>query len=308
MAPIGVQGVFHEAAEPAVATACADLGVPYTLSTASTTSIEDLAAAHGPSAPRWFQLYWPTSRDLTASLLRRARAAGFSALVVTLDTVTVSWRPMDLDAAYIPFATGTGNAVGFSDPVFRARFAEDNDGDAPEDSPILASRAWISEVFPGEHHTWEDLAHLRELWEGPIVLKGVLDPRDALAAADAGVDGIIVSNHGGRQLDGAVASLEMLPDIVDAVGHRMTVMFDSGIRTGADIVKALALGARAVFVGRPIVYGLGIAGHEGAKAVLAGLLADLDQTMGLAGVKSVADLQRSCLRRSNYGGDVKSNL
>lgn len=149
---------------------------------------------------------------------------------------------------------------------------------------------------------------LREHWDGPIVLKGILDVEDAKKAAEHGVDGIVVSNHGGRQLDGAVASLEVLPEIVDAVGDRMTVMFDSGVRTGADIVKALALGAKAVFVGRPAVYGLGIAGEEGAKAVLAGLLADLDQTMGLAGYGSVKDLSRRMLRKVNYGGDVKANL
>ncbi|KAF6813958.1 FMN-dependent dehydrogenase [Colletotrichum sojae] len=307
MAPIGVQGIFHEDKETGLASACAELRVPYTLSTAATSTIEEVAEASGDNH-RWFQLYWPTDDEITGSLLRRARASGYNVLVVTLDTVTMAWRPVDLDSAFLPFATGTGNAVGFSDPVFRKKFAAENDGDEVEENVISASRAWISQAFPGDHHTWEDLALLKKHWDGPIVLKGVLSVEDAKLAAQHGVSGIIVSNHGGRQLDGGVASLEMLPEIVEAVGDKITVMFDSGIRTGADIIKALALGAKAVFVGRPAIYGLGIAGKEGAKAVLAGLLADLDLTMGLSGFKSVSDLKPSILRQVRYGGDLKANL
>lgn len=324
MAPVGVQSAYHEDAEIGVASACAELGVPFIYSTASSTALEDVATAADAAfaassdtgtgrAPRWFQLYWPLSDELTASLLSRAVAAGCDALVVTLDTFTVSWRPLDLDAGYLPFATGTGNALGFSDPVFRRRFAADSGGDTPEDNPLAASRAWTSEVFSGDAHSWSDLATLRRLWAeaggaGPVLLKGVLSVDDAVLARRAGVDGIVVSNHGGRQLDGAVPALEVLPEIVDAVGADMAVLFDSGIRTGADVIKALALGARAVLVGRPVIYGLGIAGGEGAKAVLAGLLADLDQSMGLAGVQNVGELKRNILRRVQYGGDVKSSL
>jgi isopentenyl diphosphate isomerase/L-lactate dehydrogenase-like FMN-dependent dehydrogenase len=309
MAPIGVQGIFHPDGEKAVAQACAELDVPYTLSTASTTSIEDVAGASGPKAPRWFQLYWPVSEDITASLLGRAKKCGFNVLVVTLDTFTMGWRPLDLDRAHLPFATGTGNAVGFSDPVFRRKFESENDGERVEDNVILASRAWTSEIFPGDGRDWSHLEVLRRHWSGPILLKGILSVEDAKKAAETGlVDGIIVSNHGGRQLDGAVASLEVLPEIVDAVGHRLTVLFDSGIRTGADVMKALALGARAVFVGRPIIYGLGIAGKEGAKSVLAGLLADFDQSVGLGGFRSVKELGRHVLRKVSYGGDLKSNM
>ncbi|KAK3906840.1 FMN-dependent dehydrogenase [Staphylotrichum tortipilum] len=325
MAPVGVQAAYHPDGEKGVATACASLGVPFIYSTASTTPLEDVAAAadlslNPPSeesapapaaatAPRWFQLYWPLSDDLTASLLSRARATGCSVLVVTLDTFTMSWRPLDLDTGYLPFATGEGNALGFSDPVFRKTFAEQTDGDVVEDNVVMASRAWLGEVFSGHAHRWEDLATLRRLWgDGPIVLKGVLSVQDAEMAVACGMDGIVVSNHGGRQLDGAVPSLEMLPEIVDAVGDRITVLFDSGIRTGADVLKALALGAKAVLVGRPVIYGLGVAGSEGARHVLAGLLADVDQSMGLAGVQKVAELNRSILRKLNYGGDVKSSL
>ncbi|KXX79746.1 Lactate 2-monooxygenase [Madurella mycetomatis] len=296
MAPIGVQSAYHPSAEPGVATACASLGVPFIYSTAASTPIEDL--------------YWPLSDALTSSLLARARRAGCSVLVVTLDTFTMAWRPLDLDTGYLPFAVGEGNALGFSDGVFREQFAARHDGDAVEDNVLAASRMWAGEVFSGHAHRWEDLAALRRMWgeDGAIVLKGVLSVEDALMAARCGVDGIVVSNHGGRQLDGAVPSLEMLPEVVDAVGERLTVMFDSGVRTGADVIKALALGAKAVLVGRPVIYGLGIAGSEGARHVLAGLLADIDQSMGLAGVKSVGELNRSMLRRINYGGDVKSSL
>jgi isopentenyl diphosphate isomerase/L-lactate dehydrogenase-like FMN-dependent dehydrogenase len=317
MAPVGVQGAYHRGGEKGVATACASLGVPFVYSTAATTPLEDVAAAADLSinpassaaesdkpktptatgttaAPRWFQLYWPLDDAITASLLDRARAAGCDALVVTLDTFTMSWRPLDLDTGYLPFAKGEGNALGFSDPVFRKKFAEQSDGDAVEDNVMMASRAWLGEVFSGYAHRWEDLATLRRLWgDGPIVLKGVLSVQDAEMAVRYGMNGIVVSNHGGRQLDGAVPSLEMLPEIVDAVGDRLTVLFDSGIRTGADVLKALALGAKAVLVGRPVIYGLGAAGSEGARHVLAGLLADVDQSMGLAGVQKVAELNRA---------------
>ncbi|KAK4154030.1 FMN-dependent dehydrogenase [Chaetomidium leptoderma] len=331
MAPVGVQAAYHADGEKGVATACALLGVPYIYSTASTTPLEDVATAADlsisittttdskgstttppPTAPRWFQLYWPLDNALTASLLSRARAAGCDVLVVTLDTFTMSWRPRDLDAGYLPFATGEGNALGFSDAVFRQKFAEQFEGETVEDNVVLASRMWLGEVFSGHAHRWEDLATLRRLWGGDnggaIVLKGVLSVEDAEMAVRCGMDGIVVSNHGGRQLDGAVPSLEMLPEIVDAVGDRLTVLFDSGIRTGADVLKALALGAKGVLVGRPVIYGLGAAGSEGARHVLAGLLADVDQSMGLAGVQNVAELNRGILRRINYGGDVKSSL
>ncbi|KAK4682004.1 hypothetical protein QC764_112590 [Podospora pseudoanserina] len=266
-----------------------------------------------PKPSRWFQLYWPVDDDITASLLSRARVAGCEVLVVTLDTFTMAWRPLDLDTGFLPFAVGEGNALGFSDSVFRQKFSDkfstgENEAQV-EDNIIGASRYWVGEVFSGHAHKWEDLATLRKLWgDRPIVLKGVLSVEDAVLAARSGVDGIIVSNHGGRQLDGAVPSLEMLPEIVDAVGDRLTVMFDSGIRTGVDVLKALALGAKAVLVGRPVIYGLGIAGTEGAKHVLASLLADVDQSMGLLGVQTVGELNRSMLRKISYGGDVKTSL
>jgi len=308
MAPIGVQEVYHRDKEVGTAQACAELNVPFIMSTAATSSISEIAAAMGENSPRWFQLYWPTDDEITASILRTAWGAGFKVLVVTVDTATMSWRPADLDTAFIPFMKGQGNTVGFTDPVFRRKFAERNDGATPEDSPVLAARYWISEAFSGDSHPWEHIEVLKRHWDGPIVLKGIQHPDDAVLALQHGVDGIVVSNHGGRQVDGAVASLDMLPEIVEAVGDKMTVLYDSGIRTGADIVKALALGAKAVLVGRPVMYGLGIAGKEGAKHVLASLLADLDGTMSLAGIKSVADLNPAISRKISYSGDVKSCL
>lgn len=299
---------YHEDRELGVAAACAELGIPLTLSTASTSTIEEVAEASGDGAPRWFQLYWPLDDELTASILDRAKKNGYTVLVVTLDTFTMSWRPHDLDGGFLPFVKGQGVQIGFSDPVFRRKFAEASDGDTPEANPLLAAQVFIAEAFSGHAHSWEDLKLLRNHWDGPIVLKGILSAEDARLALKYGMDGVIVSNHGGRQLDGAVSSLEMLPEIVDAVGNQMTVLFDSGIRTGADIMKALCLGAKAVLVGRPVVYGLGIHGKEGAKHVLAGLLADLDQSMGLSCVKSISELNRGMLRRVAYGGDVKASL
>lgn len=307
MAPVGVQSLYHEDKEIGTANACAALRVPFTLSTAASTGIEELIK-NTENGPKWFQLYWPTDEEITASILTRAKSNGYTTLIVTLDTWTLAWRPYDLDTANVPFVVGEGDEVGFQDPVFRKKFAERSDGDAPEDSKIGAAMYWTSESFPGATRSWDELKILRKYWDGPIVLKGILSVEDAKLAVENGIDGIVVSNHGGRQIDGAVATIEVLPEIVDAVGNNITVMFDSGIRTGADIVKALALGAKAVLVGRPVVYGLGINGQAGAEAVLAGLLADLDLTMGFAGAKRISDLQRSLLRRVHYPGDSKSKL
>lgn len=306
-APIGVQSVYHEDREIGTASACAELRVPYIMSTASTSTFQEIAEASG-SNPRWFQLYWPTDDEITASILKSAKAAGFTVLVVTLDTATMSWRPADLDLTFLPFIQGEGNTVGFTDPVFRRKLAEQSDGATPEDNVLEASRYWIKEAFSGDSHPWKDLELLKKHWDGPIVLKGIQDPRDAVLALQAGMHGIVVSNHGGRQCDGAVASLDMLPEIVEAVGDKMTVLFDSGVRTGADIVKALSLGAKAVLIGRPTMYGLGLGGKDGAQHVLASILADLDQTLGLAGVKAVSELNKTMLRRVLYPGDIKASL
>ncbi len=195
MAPVGVQSIFHEDKETGLAGVCAEINVPYILSTASSSSIEEVAAASG-NGPRWFQLYWPQSDDITQSLLRRAKSNGYKVLVVTLDTWALAWRPADLDGAYIPFFKGIGNKTGFTDPVFRGKF-EKKYGAKPEDKVLEASSEWIGDVFSGAAHTWDHIKLLRKGWEGPIELKGIQHPEDAKLALEAGCEGIIVSNHGG---------------------------------------------------------------------------------------------------------------
>lgn len=196
MAPVGVQSLFHDDKELGLAEACAKSGVPYILSTASTSSIEEVAAASG-DGKRWFQLYWPDDDEITKSLLKRAKDNGFSVLVVTLDTFSLAWRPADLDNAYVPFIRGIGNKVGFTDPVFRAKFEKES-GYKIEDDIVGASRAWIGQLFSGRPHTWDRLSFLRKNWDGPIVLKGIQHVDDAKLALESGCDGIIVSNHGGK--------------------------------------------------------------------------------------------------------------
>jgi isopentenyl diphosphate isomerase/L-lactate dehydrogenase-like FMN-dependent dehydrogenase len=290
LAPVGVLSIVHPDGELAVARAAAELGVPMILSTASSHTIEEVAdasdgavtAENGPS--RWYQLYWPTEDAVTVSLLDRARRAGYTTLVVTLDTWTLGYRPLDLDGAYLPFLRGVGTAIPFSDPAFRAGLAA-----APEDDLMAAVGRWVP-MFTGTALRWDRLPLLRANWDGPIVLKGIQHPADAVRAIEAGVDGIVVSNHGGRQIDGAVGALDTLPAIAAAVDGRVAVLFDSGIRTGADVVKALALGADAVLVARPYVYGLALDGQAGVRHVLKSLVTELDVTLGLAGYADVAEL------------------
>jgi isopentenyl diphosphate isomerase/L-lactate dehydrogenase-like FMN-dependent dehydrogenase len=282
-APVGVQGIMHPDGELAVARASAELGIPMILSTVSSYSLEEVAAANGDGV-RWFQLYWPNDEEVCASFLSRAKAAGYSALVVTLDTWMLAWRPHDLDHAYLPFLTGKGLATYFTDPVFLAGLEK-----SPEEDVTSAVLRWLP-MFTGTDRTWDHLSFIRAHWDGPIVLKGIQHPDDARRAADAGVAGIVVSNHGGRQVDGAIASLDALPAIVEAAGDRLEVLFDSGVRTGADVLKAVALGARAALVGRPWVYGLGLAGYDGVRHVLRCLLAEVDLALALSGNSALADL------------------
>jgi len=284
LAPVGVLSILHDEGELAVARAAAELGVAAVLSTASSHTIEEFAHASG-DGPRWFQLYWPTDDDVTVSLLARARAAGCTVLVVTLDTWTLGWRPHDLDSAYLPFLRGVGTAIPFSDPAFRAGLAR-----PPEDDLMAAVGRWVP-MFTGTALRWDRLELLRRHWDGPIVVKGVQHVDDARRAVDAGMAGVIVSNHGGRQVDRAIGSLEALPGIVAAVGGHAAVLFDSGVRTGADVALALALGADAVLLGRPYAYGLALDGRDGVRHVLRCVLAELDLTLALAGYASTAELR-----------------
>ena len=288
LAPVGVQGIVHPEAELAVARAAGSLGLPMVLSTVSTYRLEEVADTG--DGPKWFQLYWPREKEVAASLIARAKAAGFRALVVTLDTFILAWRPRDLSRGYLPFLHRMGLANYESDPAFLAGLDK-----SPDDDPGSSVLRWMS-MFGDPGKTWDDLVWLREQWDGPILLKGVLHPDDAKRAGDAGIEGVIVSNHGGRQIDGEIASLEALPGVVAAVGDHMTVMFDSGIRTGSDVMKAIALGAQAVLVGRPYVYGLGLGGEDGVRHVLRSLLAELDLSMALSGCASYADLTPEILQ------------
>lgn len=285
LAPVGLQGVFHPEGDLAGARAAARLGLPFVLSTVSSQSIEQVAAAMG-TAPRWFQLYWPAADELAASFLHRAEAAGYSAIVVTVDTPVLGWREREIDH-HSPLDTAEGMANFLTDPVFAARL-----GAAADSAARLRAR---TEQFPNPRPTWSDLEALRRHTRLPLLLKGVQHPGDAARALAAGVDGLIVSNHGGRQVDGAMAALDALPGVVDAVAGRIPVLFDSGIRRGADIVKALALGAKAVFVGRLYIWGMALGGEAGVAAVLNHLLADFDRTLANAGYADPAELQRSAL-------------
>jgi isopentenyl diphosphate isomerase/L-lactate dehydrogenase-like FMN-dependent dehydrogenase len=288
LAPVGVQSIIHPEAELATARAAACQGVPFILSTAASHSIEEVAEAMGESS-RWYQLYWPRDRELATSFVTRAEQAGYGAIAVTLDTWLLGWRPRDLQHAYLPFLKGEGVANYFSDPVFRGALTS-----PPEEDPAAAIGHWAYQ-FANPSVTWKDLSWLREQTGLPLLLKGILHAEDARRALDTGVDGVIVSNHGGRQVDGAIGALDSLAEICEVVGGRLPVLFDSGIRTGADIFKALALGAQAVCVGRPYVWGLAVDGQQGVEHVLRCLLAELDLTLALSGYTEVGQLDQTAM-------------
>ncbi len=325
LAPIGVLELAHREADLAVARAAAELGVPMIFSNQASVPMETCALAMGDS-PRWFQLYWSKSDDLVASFMRRAERCGCEAIVVTLDTTMLGWRLRDIDLAYLPFLEGLGIAQYTSDPVFQQMIESPPPADGMElkpprnlttirkvvrlmrrypgsfwhnlrsGKPLKAVRTFI-QTYSRPSLTWDDLERLREMTRLPIVLKGILHSGDARKAVEYGVDGIIVSNHGGRQVDGALASLEALPAVVQAVEGRIPVLLDSGVRTGSDVYKALALGAAAVLIGRPYVYGLAIAGEEGVAEVLRNFMADFELTMGLAGCRNVREIRQERLLR-----------
>ena len=290
IAPIGVQTLAHPEGELATARAAAALGIPYVHSTAASHSFEQVAEASGEGS-RWYQLYYPSDPDVCRSFLERAAANGFDTLVVTLDTTLLGWRPADLDRGFLPFLHNVGTENYLTDPAFLARL----DKPVAED-PGAATFLWAG-MFPNPGLRWSDLSFLREHWDGPIVVKGIQAVDDALAAVEHGMDGIVVSNHGGRQVDGSIASLDALPAIAEAVGGRTTILFDSGIRTGTDVLKALALGADAVLLGRPFLYGLALAGQAGVEHVVRCLLAELDIALSLSGHPDPSTLGPESLQR-----------
>ncbi len=288
LAPIGVQGIFHADGELAAARGAAEVGLGLVASTVTDHSLEEIAEAHG-DAPHWFQFYWPNDPEIAQSMVSRAEAAGYGAIVVTVDNAFPGWKPRDLEQAYLPGGHAKGIANYVADPAFRARMT--NPDDQGEAIGLFIT------VFPNAALTWDDLDSLREMTRLPIVLKGVLHPDDALEARERGVDGLVVSNHGGRQVDGAIASLDALPDIADAVGDNLTLLLDSGIRSGADAFKALALGADAVLLGRPYIWGMALDGATGVETVIRMFLAELDLTMALSGLTRPADIERAALHR-----------
>ncbi len=322
LSPVGVLELAHKQADLAVAKAASKTGVPMIYSNQASFSMEKCAPLMNNS-PRWFQLYWSKSNDLVSSLVKRAEAAGCSAITVTLDTTLLGWRIQDLDLAYLPFLRGKGIAQYVSDPVFNKLLDEPEVEEAIERKlsfetifnvvelmrnypggflnnlktkrPLKAVRKFIS-IYSRPSLTWNDLSFLREQTTLPIILKGILHPDDARLALDHGMDGIIVSNHGGRQVDGAISTIEALPDIIKIIDGKIPVLLDSGIRSGADMFKAIALGAHAVCIGRPFVYGLALAGEQGVIEVLKNFYADFELTMGLAGCKSIEEIKNTSLQ------------
>ncbi|HUF65352.1 MAG TPA: lactate 2-monooxygenase [Gemmatimonadaceae bacterium] len=323
LAPVGVLEMVHPEADRAVARVAAAEGVPMIFSSQASIPMEECAVVMG-SSPRWFQLYWGTSDDLMRSFVGRAEACGCEAIVLTADTTRLGWRVRDMDLGFSPFLQGRGIAQYTSDPVFRASLSSPLEAAAPVgpgrvNLALLRVIARLYRRYPGSLAekvrfgtprravqrfltsysrpwlNWTDLSPLRDATRLPILVKGIQHADDARLALEYGVDGVIVSNHGGRQVDGAIASLAALPGVTAAVDGRIPVLFDSGIRCGADIFKALALGATAVCIGRPYVYGLAIAGEEGVREVIENLCAELDITAGLAGCATRDDINRGRL-------------
>mgnify|MGYP006424342913 CR=1 FL=1 len=324
LSPIGVLEMVDPKGDEMVGKAASAEDIPMIFSNQASQPMETVAGAMG-EGPRWFQLYWSKSDDLVRSLVSRAEDCGCEAIVVTLDTTMLGWRTRDLDLAYLPFLRGKGIAQYTSDPVFLKRLekvvSESGEG-APKPRVTVESlralkqvaqswpgstidglrsgraRAAVQEfinVYSRPSLTWEDLGMLREHTRLPILLKGILHPDDARKARDHGMDGVVVSNHGGRQVDGSVSSFEMLYSVVEAVDGAIPVIMDSGIRGGADVFKALALGATAVGLGRPWVYGLAMNGEEGVREVIRNLKTDFELTMGLAGCASISDITPDAL-------------
>jgi lactate 2-monooxygenase len=318
LAPIGVLELADAEADAAVARAAHELGMPMILSTQASLPMEEVTDILGLT-PHWYQLYWSKSDELVESLVSRAERCRCQAIVVTLDTTLLGWRTRDLEQAFLPFLRGKGIAQYTSDPVFTRLIAERMPPPPPGQQPKLnlaavktlveltrnypapflqtlrdgRGRAAVQrfiEIYSRPSLTWEDLGFLRERTDLPILLKGILHPQDATRAIEAGIDGIVVSNHGGRQVDGSISTLEALPPIVKAVDGRIPILLDSGIRGGADAFKAIALGATAVLIGRPYVYALAVGGEAGVRELLANFNADFDLTMGLAGCRSVAEI------------------
>ncbi|MBN6886027.1 lactate 2-monooxygenase [Cytobacillus horneckiae] len=280
LAPVGMQRLTHEEGELASARAAAAIGVPFTQSTVSSYALEEVKQATGDS-PKWFQLYWSRNAEVSYSMVYRAEKAGYEAVVLTVDTVMTGWRETDLSTNFSPLKLGFGKANYEYDSVFMAALQ------AKDEESIIQS---VLENIHYPELNWSHVAELKKRTSLPIYIKGILHPEDAILAIENGVDGIIVSNHGGRQLDGIISAIDALPTIVQAVDGTIPVLFDSGIRRGTDVVKALALGAKAVFIGRPFIYGLAVGGQAGVEKVLENYIEETKITMSLAGISKASDL------------------
>ncbi len=325
LAPIGVLDLAIKKGDLHLARAASEFGLPMIFSNQASMPMETCANEMGDS-PRWFQLYWSKSDKLVQSFLQRAENCGCSALVVTLDTTMLGWRPRDLNLGYLPFLYAKGLGQYLSDPVFQKLVEERMEHeDLPPSGGVtlqaLVSLIRLSSKYPGSSFwqkfkskkglygvrtftdtyvrpslNWEDIKRLKEYTKLPIILKGILHPDDALRAIDVGVDGIIVSNHGGRQVDGSIAAFEALPNVAEAIKGQLPILMDSGIRSGADIFKALAMGADAACIGRPYVYALALGGEAGVKALLQHFLSELELTMGLSGCRSIQEINSEMIK------------
>ncbi|KAF2840806.1 FMN-dependent alpha-hydroxy acid dehydrogenase [Patellaria atrata CBS 101060] len=296
-APIGINRIYNPLGELPVAKVAKELNLPYCFSTAGSQPIEDVAKANG-DGPRFFQLYMPHDDELTISLLKRAVDGGFTACILTVDTWQLGWRHNDVNTSNYAFYHGIGADLGLSDPIFQKRLVEA--GIDPKTMPNEAGAKWIDNVWHGRAHSWEKIPWLINTWKElsggkPFCLKGIQSVDDARKAVEIGCDGIVVSNHAGRQVDGAIASLDALENIVDAVRDKIYVMFDSGVRGASDVLKALALGAKFVFVGRLWIWGLSIMGEHGVRHVMKSLLADFDILLNVAGFQNISQIDRSAL-------------
>jgi len=288
LAPVAVQRLAHPDGELASARAAAAAGTIMALSTSASCSIEEVARA--AEGPRWFQLYFNRDREVTRRLVERAEAHGYAALCLTVDLPWLGRREADIR-----------NRLQFPPDVTMANFAGD---EARGLLPIVSGSALDASAGPSDPSlSWKDVGWLRSLTKMRLVIKGVLTAEDAALALEHGAEAIVVSNHGGRQLDGVPASIEALPEIVEAVGGRAEVLLDGGVRRGTDVLKALALGARAVLIGRPYIWGLAVAGEEGVKRVLSILRFELELAMALAGCPAVADIGRGLVARPATPGD-----
>lgn len=289
LAPVGFQTVVHPDGELASARSAATFNIPYIASTVSSFSLEEISDVMGDT-PHYFQLYWPNDNDIASSFVTRAESAGYGAIVITVDTPLLGWREKDLQNNYFPMQNGAGMANFLNDPVFQQKYNKDN---ALSKDQLIVE---IKQILLKQNLTWENITWMRKQTSLPIILKGILHKDDALLALEYGVDGIVVSNHGGRQLDGVRSSLESLPSISQAVNGRIPVLLDGGIRRGSDIIKALALGADAILLGRPYVYGLA-QGEAGVTAVLSNLLQDLDTSLAIVGVKTPSSVDESFIEK-----------